>query len=359
MLPHYPKQWMNDYDGWQSWTEDLSKGHGYVALKIVQANTTEARILKYRAQCPRDHPGSNHVMKLRDHFVIKTTNGSYDGLALELVGLNVFTALENSPYGKLSRDRARRASVQAAMGLTYMHQWKVGHGDLHSGNVCFAALDMNNLSEAQIMSHLGPPYLQAVRRRDGKAILPSVPSYTVKPSSFTQARGGIKIIDLGQAFFFDRKPERIITPVKVKAPELLLSTNSLSWDYRVDLWALGCLVYVILFYEFFVGKPAFNTLTPKALLLEMTRMVRDPPHRWQSQFNSEEFLNPDGTPREIYEGPRPLEETLKADYDFLGGDMTPEELKLLAALLRELLVLEPEERKSASEIVDNPWLCGS
>lgn len=66
-----------------------------------------------------------------------------------------------------------------------------------------------------------------------------------------------------------------------------------------------------------------------------------------------------GTPKEIYEGLRSLEENLIADYDFLGGDMTHEELKLLAVLLRELLVLEPEKRKSASEIVDYPWLYGS
>ncbi len=232
-------------------------------------------------------------MKLLDHFVIETTNGSYDGLALEIVGLNAFSALESSKYGKFSRDRARRASIQAAMGLAYMHQLKVGHGgtltlsfqvylystfpltlelaDLHIGNICFTALDLDNLSEAQIMSRLDPPYLVTAKRRDGKALLPSVPRYTVRPSPFTQTGDSIKIIDLGQgvyispnffsllkcsdiyyftnkclAFFFDQKPSRISTPDNIKAPELLFSPNSLSWDYRIDLWALGCLVYAIL-----------------------------------------------------------------------------------------------------------------
>ena len=39
--------------------------------------------------------------------------------------------------------------------------------------------------------------------------------------------------------------------------------------------------------------------------------------------------------------------------------MTHEELKLLAALLREILVFEPKKRQSASKIVDHPWLRGS
>ncbi|TAQ89924.1 hypothetical protein B7494_g1788 [Chlorociboria aeruginascens] len=355
MQLNYPKQWMNDYDGWESWTEDLSKGHGYVALKIVQANTTEAQILKYLAQYPQDHPGSNHVMKLLDHFVLETTNGSYDGLALEIVGLNAFRKLENSRYGKFSRDRARRASIQAAMGLAYMHQLKISLtfelADLHVGNICFTALDVNNLSEAQIMSHLDPPYLLTVKRRDGKALLSSVPRYIVRPSPFTQTGDSIKIIDLGQAFFFDRKPGRIITPDNIKAPELLFSPTSLSWDYRIDLWALGCL-----FYEFFVGKPAFNNLSPKSLIWEMTNTIGELPQCWQSQFNTKELLNPNGTPKEIYEGLRSLEENLIADYDFLGGDMTHEELKLLTALLRELLVLDPKKRKSASEMKYDPDL---
>lgn len=164
-------------------------------------------------------------MRLLDHFVIETTNGSYDGLALEIVGLNAFRTLGNSRYGKFSRNRARRASIETAIGLAYMHQLKVGHGglltlflyfriylysrfpltfelaDLHIGNICFAALDVNNLSEAQIMSHLDPPYLLPVKRRDGKALPPSVPKYTVKPSPFTQVGDSIKIIDLGQGAY--------------------------------------------------------------------------------------------------------------------------------------------------------------
>ncbi len=113
----------------------------------------------------------------------------------------------------------------------------------------------------------------------------------------------------------------------------------------------------------------------------MTRAIREVPQCWQPHFNPKEFLNPNGlyfafadlqpalvlvqnltlapgSPKEIYEGLRSLEENLRADYDFLGGDMTHKELKHLAALLRELLVLEPGNRKSASQIIDYPWLCG-
>ena len=92
----------------------------------------EAQIHKYLAQYPHDHPGSKHVIKLIDHFTIETERGSYDGLVLEIVGLNAFRVLENSPHGKLSGSVARRATVEVAKGLAYMHQCKVGHGGLRA-----------------------------------------------------------------------------------------------------------------------------------------------------------------------------------------------------------------------------------
>lgn len=47
-------------------------------------------------------------MKLLDHFVVETTNRSYNNwLILEIVGLNTFRELENSRYGKVSRNRAK------------------------------------------------------------------------------------------------------------------------------------------------------------------------------------------------------------------------------------------------------------
>lgn len=44
------------------------------------------------------------------------------------------------------------------------------------------------------------------------------------------------------------------------------------------------------------------------------------------------------------------------DYDWIGGDMTHEELRGLADLLREVLVMNPMERKAAGEVAEHCWL---
>lgn len=90
---------------------------------------------------------------------------------------------------------------------------------------------------------LGKPETGHVRRRDGKRLEPGIPKYVVKPTShLNQLRNSaptIKIIDFGQSFLPTAVPQTLHTPLPVKAPEVLFKD---SFDYRVDLWSMGCMV---------------------------------------------------------------------------------------------------------------------
>lgn len=78
---------------------------------------------------------------------------------------------------------------------------------------------------------------------EGKPLGPEVPRYLVWPSAFSISRhtlqNPIKIIVFGQAFIADDKPCTLHTPPALYPPELLLGQD---WDYRVDLWSVGCMV---------------------------------------------------------------------------------------------------------------------
>ncbi|KAI9835245.1 MAG: hypothetical protein M1837_003873 [Sclerophora amabilis] len=340
-------------------------GHGYVSIKIVPADASEARILKYLRRCPQTHPGSKHVMQLLDHFTIHAPMMSYEGLVLEVMSRNAFRVVQSAPHGKLSLRNGSLASRQVAMGLDYLHQCGIAHGDLHTGNVCFTTSGLNRLNEAQVLNILGEPEIRRIKRRDGRPLSSSMPRYTVRPQAFPQTGWELKIIDLGQekrtAFFFNQKPESIITPDILRAPEMLKACSSLEWDYRIDLWALGCLIY-----ELFVGKSPFESPRPDALAWEMTGMIDELPQHRRSRFNFERFIDPEGSdadslfrsqkigkPKDVY---RPLEESITADYDWIGGELTHDELRSLAGLLREILVMNPMERKAAGEVAEHRWL---
>lgn len=62
----------------------------------------------------------------------------------------------------------------------------------------------------------------------------------------------IKLTDFGFACFFDPKKKMDVilgTPIYM-APELV---EGKSYDARVDVWSLGCIVYILL-----CGKPPFD-----------------------------------------------------------------------------------------------------
>ena len=71
-------------------------------------------------------------------------------------------------------------------------------GDLHGGNVLFAAPEISTWSEEQTMHCLGKPRSDAVERPDGAPIPPSMPRYLVSPASFRGSETEVKLVDLGQ-----------------------------------------------------------------------------------------------------------------------------------------------------------------
>ena len=115
--------------------------------------------------------------------------------------------------------------------------------DLHTGNLALAIKDSQVLSETNIMKMLGQPEIGDVTTRDEGILEPGVPRYLVWPVAFPMPRSpddwSIKVVDYGESFLRDQVPKTLHTPLVVRAPEVIFQD---SFDYRVDLWSMGCMV---------------------------------------------------------------------------------------------------------------------
>jgi serine/threonine-protein kinase SRPK3 len=94
------------------------------------------------------------------------------------------------------------------------------------------------------MSHFKAPETAEVYREDGEAHESGVPKYMVWPvrlrvPSFSSPPPHACLIDFGEAFTANDKPETLHTPMALRPPEVLFED---TWDYRVDLWSVGCTV---------------------------------------------------------------------------------------------------------------------
>jgi serine/threonine protein kinase len=102
---------------------------------------------------------------------------------------------------------------------------------------------IDGLTEEKFTEMLGKPAIGYVKRRDGKDLEPGIPEYTVRPTSYPMNSRDlaqtVKIINFGESFLHTAVPETLHTPLGLRAPEVIFQD---SFDYRVDLWSVGCMV---------------------------------------------------------------------------------------------------------------------
>ncbi|KAE9962257.1 hypothetical protein BLS_000588, partial [Venturia inaequalis] len=220
------------------------------------------------------------------------TMGGTITIVLEVLGPSVPDLLDARCHGeRLPGKLAKAIAKQALLGLDYLHQQKIGHGDLHTRNLAFTIPSIHSLSEDEFLQTLGNPETGLLRRVDGKPLEPGLPEYLVRPTSFpvdlSTSLHPIKIVDFGESFLGNDVPVMLHTPLPVRAPEIIFGEK---FDYRVDLWSMGCMLF-----ELVVGQPPFDSFltTPTILVRQMLEMANDElPERWQQKWRAMDSAAP-------------------------------------------------------------------
>jgi hypothetical protein len=80
-------------------------------------------------------------------------------------------------------------------------------------------------------------------RLDGCPLGPGLPKQLVKAATWEkwieEDEENIRLIDFGEAFVCGNAPSRLAQPSGLEVPETIFTAN---FDYRVDLWRIGCTV---------------------------------------------------------------------------------------------------------------------
>ncbi|KAL4951422.1 serine protein kinase [Aspergillus filifer] len=203
------------------WIAQDTRLERYVTLKILKAiassNSRE-----------RSHPGKKHVLRLLDQFEHEGPNGSHLCLVFSVMMSDgqAMTIREKPRYSGYVRE----ISKQILLGL-----------NLQPANILFTL--GSDLSDRMIAE----PEFSAVHWLPGVKIDNSAPRYLI---SSQRPRGMldnadfstllVKIGDMGGAMWNTQNDSLPVTPMALRAPELLQPTSS-SWNEKVDIWALGCL----------------------------------------------------------------------------------------------------------------------
>lgn len=168
------------------WLAQDEQSKGYVALKILTADAssieTESKILSRSSETVNDHPGKSHVISLLDTFEHKGPNGNHRCLVFEVLGPSVASMVEHLPSNLLDPTApktryqtryptwmAKSILRQTLLGIDFLHQAGIAHGDVQPGNLLFPIKDLSQIDENCLIQQCDAESVsEPVRRLDGK-----------------------------------------------------------------------------------------------------------------------------------------------------------------------------------------------
>lgn len=353
----------------------------YVALKIlvseISGSTTELRILHHITQIAPVE-GSRHITRLLGEFEHRGPNGVHKCLVFEPMGPSVNTMVEELPQFK-PRRRGMKVRYplwvvksilkQSLQGLAFLHENGISYGDFQPGNILFTLNNVDSTPEDLLRQEedvqarsISPPIQRLDGKQDKWAPRYLCVAQPLLPFTFYAEGFKVKLSDMGGAYFFTSPPKRPVTPLGLRAPELILTG---AVDNTLDIWSFGCV-----FFELITGQPLFcipySEMEDDDHLLSLTAQLGALPDELFKHWRTSSFyFTPE---RKLFNsqlggvalGDEPLiveQTSMEESFDRAGPDLDEEEAHKVKALIRWILQYDPAKRPSPAEILSNPWFC--
>ncbi|KAB8217158.1 hypothetical protein BDV33DRAFT_193808 [Aspergillus novoparasiticus] len=176
-------------------------------------------------------------------------NGVHQCLVFEMLGPSVDRVLADYCEGhdKLCPETVLRMSTQLLKALKFIHSTGMCHGV------------------------------------DGAPLQNGLPTQLVKAAEWVEwvdeDDEEIRLLDVGESFLQGEEPKVLAQPGTLRVPETIFTDR---FDYRVDLWRAGCMIYPFVFTTY----PFWYLGEDEVLVFQMIRLVESLPAKWQPQWNS-------------------------------------------------------------------------
>ncbi|KAL0572618.1 serine/threonine protein kinase, CMGC [Marasmius crinis-equi] len=362
---------------------------------------------------PMAHPGRSHVISLLDHFIHKGQNGTHVCMVFEVLGENLLGLIKRYQTRGVPLHTVKQIAKQVLLGLDYMHRYcGIIHTDLKPENVLVSIPNVEDVihhelstpsSDTRIRMVGVPPSSGRGGNQTPRSIskplgldklafaMSKIETDDAGPTSgsgsgsasgnhtrgMTMAKGQkkrareneypgnltesgetetitVKIADLGNATWINHHFTDDIQTRQYRCPEVILGAK---WGPTADVWSLASVLFELITGGDYLFDPVSGTSYSKdddhlAQIIELLGPI--PPSMVLTGKYSREYFNRRGDLRHISTlRPWPLHSVLHEKYRFRKSAA-----ERIAAFLLPMLVLHPEKRASAGEMVMHRWLEG-
>ncbi|KAK8023078.1 hypothetical protein PG991_006959 [Apiospora marii] len=205
----------------------------YAPRALGERVGNEIAVYKRMEQRASSHPGRGAVRTLLDSFRVDGPDGQQHlVLAHPPLGQSVERAIRCSSPRRLTAFGVRFVLKDLFLALEYLHdECQIVHTDIKADNIMFGITDPSVFTDFEEEEVHNPCPRKEV---DGRTI------YTSRAIRSTGILGPPVLCHFGSAVFGDSS-ERLecVQPNVYRAPEVTLRA---PWDYKIDIWNVGCMV---------------------------------------------------------------------------------------------------------------------
>ncbi|XEU97568.1 hypothetical protein FSHL1_002854 [Fusarium sambucinum] len=227
------------------WLANELRQRCHVALKVFirsqalgERVENEISMYKRMEQRASKHPGRSAVRTLLDSFRVDGPDGNHLVLAHPPLWQSVEGAIRRSSPKRLPPSGARYVLKDMFLALEYLHdECQIIHTDIKADNIMFGITDPSVFVDFEEEEMRDPCPRKEL---EGRTI------YTSRAMKSTGMIGPPVLCDFGSAVFGDSQNVECVQPNVYRAPEVTLEA---SWDYKIDIWNVGCMVW-----DIFEGK---------------------------------------------------------------------------------------------------------
>ncbi|KAK0643307.1 serine kinase [Cercophora newfieldiana] len=329
----------------------------HVALKILTSesygsehDTFELDILRHIRILGTSHRGANHVLGLLDEFEHRGPNGNHMCLVVKPMGPDMTKYRRLFPKARIPLFMVKKIATQLLLALEFLHD-KCGiiHTDIKPQNILLETPAINKMFECA-PSELFTPQLPPLAQPND-FYRPSEQLSSGEQDLATATDISIRLADFGTASWVDKHLADWIQPQMLRAPEVILGAQ---WDSKVDIWNVGLVIW-----ELAEGSLVFDgtwtstaPYTAEAHLAQMEAVLGRMPKpllarsKDKDRFfdHEDKLLSPSTFP------PSPLERISQ------NPQISAAEKTSFLEFIQSMVKLDPEERPSASKLLEAQWL---
>ncbi|KAL2220221.1 kinase-like domain-containing protein [Thermoascus aurantiacus ATCC 26904] len=322
----------------------------YVTVKVTNtgpvniASAEQEKIsLQFLAEADPTHNGYRYITKLLDCFKIQGPGGRHLCLVFEPMREPLWLFQQNWPGNKFPVPIFKRIVRVLLEGVDYIHT-----KDIKPDNIL-----VGFENDRVLLDHIEKALKNPSPRKHT-----SYRTVYQSEGNFGPLQGlpkQLQIADFGLCFWADnvRPGQSLGQANRFKAPEAILRA---PWSYSVDIWNLGVTLWNMLENRmlFWARDPVTGRYSELVHLAEMIAVLGPPPHALLAQCErASKYFDESGQ----FLAPHLISSNLTLESTVVS--MEDEERREFVRFARRMLVWMPEQRATAKELLQDPFLRGA